>query len=277
MQELKDQTFLSSLRLGHDVDKFLRSLRKEISGIMTGLDRLDNQLKGLAGFVGIIGEPKACKSTLALQIAAYNASQGNSVLFVDQENGKMRLSQRLLCNLHGISMGQLRQLRNVGELYEQLSQLPLHFHFGKVDIETIDYAIDSLMMQNKGKPVLLIVDSLQAVARNVEIRTSIDQWLLDLDTLKLKYDGQLTIIVISEKRRGAYGVASVDSAKDSGRVEYKVEQLLDLRNQEGQIIIECTVNRDGPKGAKVPLNKELQDPENEHSFTFTLNEEERIF
>jgi hypothetical protein len=277
MQELKDQTFLSNLRLGLDVDRFLRGLHKEVNGIKTGIDRLDSQLLGLAGFVGIIGEPKACKSTLALQIAAYNASQGNPVYFIDQENGKSRLSQRLLCNLHNLSWGELKRLPNAGRLYEQLSQLPLYCHFGKADIETIDFAVHDMFSKHKNKHALLIVDSLQSVARNLtDLRMSIDQWLLDLDGLKLKYDGQLTIIIICEKRRGAYGVAATDSAKESGRIEYKIEQQLDLRNQDGQIIIECTLNRDGPKGVQVPLIKMLKNPANEHSFTFRLQEEERV-
>ena len=67
-----------------------------------------------------------------------------------------------------------------------------------------------------------------------------------------------------------------DEAKESGRIEYKIEQQLDLRNQDGQIIIECTLNRDGPKGVQVPLIKVLKNPANEHSFTFRLQEEERV-
>lgn len=252
-------------------------MRKESNGIKTGIDRLDSQLLGLAGFVGIIGEPKACKSTLALQIAAYNASQGNPVYFIDQENGKTRLSHRLLCHLHNLSWGELKQASNAGELYKQLSQLPLHCHFGKVDMENIEFAVDNMLQMYKNKRALLVVDSLQSVARNLsDLRMSIDQWLLDLDALKLKHDGQLTIIIICEKRRGAYGVATADSAKESGRIEYKIEQQLDLRNQDGQIIIECTLNRDGPKGVQVPLVKVLKNPANEHSFTFRLREEERV-
>lgn len=277
MQNQKDQTFLSSKKLGLDVDSFLKHLHKEVNGIKTGIDRLDSQLLGLAGFVGIIGEPKACKSTLALQIAAYNISQGNPVYFIDQENGKSRLSHRLLCHLHGLSWGELKRLPNVGELYSRLSQLPLHCHFGKVDMPDIEAAVDKMMKGYPGKKALVVVDSLQSVARNLsDLRMSVDQWLLDLDALKLKYDGQLTILIICEKRRGAYGAASVDSAKESGRIEYKIEQQLDLRNQDGQIIIECTLNRDGPKGVQVPLVKVLKNPANEHSFTFRLEQEEEL-
>lgn len=277
MQELKDQTFLSSKLLGHDVEKFLKHMHKEVSGVKTGIDRLDAQLLGLAGFVGIIGEPKSCKSTLALQIAAHNACQGNPVYFIDQENGRTRLSHRLLCHLNDMSWGEVKRTPNVGELYQQLSRLPFYCHFGRVEMPDIEMAVDKMIERHQNKKAVLVIDSLQSVARNLsDLRMSIDQWLLDLDALKLKHDGQLTIIIICEKRRGAYGAASVDSAKESGRIEYKIEQQLDLRNQDGQIIIECTLNRDGPKGAQVPLVKVLKYGDNEHSFTFRLQEEEGL-
>lgn len=276
MQDPKVQTSLSNLRLGLDVDKFLNSLNKKVIGVETGISRLDKSLSGLAGFVGIIGEPKACKSTLAMQIAAYNAVElGNPVYFVDQENGKTRLSKRLICHLNGVSWTDLHNNKDAGELYQQLSEHPLYCHFGRVDMDLIQQGVSEMFKMHPSKRGLLIIDSLQSVAKTLtDLRMSIDQWLLDLDELKLKYDGQLTIIVICEKRRGTYGTASVDSAKESGRIEYKVEQQLDLRNEDGMIIIECTLNRDGPKGIKVPLVKNLQFFGRDESFTFKLIEDQ---
>ena len=57
---------------------------------------------------------------------------------------------------------------------------------------------------------------------------------------------------------------------------FRSEQQLDLRNQDGQIVIECTLNRDGPKGVQVPLVKVLKNTANEHSFTFRLEQEEEL-
>ena len=277
MQNPKDQTSLFNRRLGLDPEKFLKSIRQEFSGIKTGIDKIDRQLLGLAGFVGIIGEPKACKSTLALQIAAHNACEGNPVYFIDQENGRARLARRLLCLLTGSTWSEIKFMDRLSETYEKLSRLPLYFHFGSVDISDVTVAVDAMIEAHPGKRAIVVVDSLQGVARNLaDMRISIDQWLLDLDGLKLKHDGLLTVIIICEKKRGAYGMASIDAAKESGRIEYKLEQQLDLRNQNGQIILECTLNRDGPKGMHVSLTKVLKNPANENSFTFQLAEEETL-
>jgi len=277
-QQQVQASSLSNRKLGQDVDKFLSNITRKVSGVQTGIEKLDKQLLGLAGFFAILGEPKACKSTFAMQLAVHNAKLGNPVLFIDQENGKQRLSERLLCHLHDQTWSTVRQMEGLREKYQGLSKLPLYFSFGKIEMHNIEALVEEMTQLHPGKRALVIVDSLQSVARNLaDLRMSVDQWLLDLDAMKLKYDGQLSIGIVCEKRRGTYGEASVDAAKESGRIEYKVEQQLDMRNTGEQIIIECTLNRDGPRGMKVPLRKALKDINNEHSFMFKLEAESGIF
>jgi hypothetical protein len=269
---------IKSKRLGLDSDKFLNRLNRKIVGVMTGIDELDRKLQGLSGFFAILGEPKACKSTFVLQLALHNAKLGNPVFFIDQENGQQRLSERIMCNLYGESWSSVRKMSELREKYEALSRLPLYMNFGKIEMPDIEACVDEMLRLHPGRRGLVIVDSLQSVARNLsDLRMSVDQWLLDLDAMKLKYDGLLSIGIVCEKRRGTYGEASVDAAKESGRIEYKVEQQLDMRNTGDQIIIECTLNRDGPKGMRVPLQKALKDINNEHSFTFRLEPSQGIF
>lgn len=278
MSQPHQTSFLSNRRLGLDADRFMSNLTRKITGVQTGIEKLDKQLLGLAGFFAILGEPKSCKSTFAMQLALYNAKIGNPVFFIDQENGKQRLSERILCHLHNETWSSVRQMQGLGEKYQGLSKLPLYMNFGKIEMTEIEAAVDEMLRLHPGKRGLVIVDSLQSVARNLaDLRMSVDQWLLDLDAMKLKYDGNLSIGIICEKRRGTYGEAQVDAAKESGRIEYKVEQQLDMRNTGDQIIIECTLNRDGPRGMKVPLRKALKDSDNEHSFTFKLEAEQGIF
>lgn len=277
-QTLVQTSSLFNKRLGQDADKFMHNVTRKVTGIQTGIEKLDKQLLGLAGFVSIIGEPKSCKSTFAMQLATYNAKIGNPVLFIDQENGKQRITERLLCHLHNESWSTVRHMQGLREKYEALSKLPLYFNFGRIEIEDIESMLKEMLEAHPGKKAVVIVDSLQSVARNLsEMRLSVDQWVVDLDGLKLKYDGQVCFIIICEKRRGTYGEAAVDAAKESGRIEYKVEQQLDLRNSGEHIIIECTLNRDGPKGMRVPLKRTLKDESNEHSFTFKLEAEHGIF
>lgn len=277
MAQPQETSFLSNRKLGLDTDKFMNRISRKVVGIQTGIEKLDKQLLGLAGFFSILGEPKACKSTFVMQLALHNASIGNPVFFIDQENGKQRLTERILCNLYGESWSTVRNMEGLREKHQNLSKLPLYMNFGKIEIPEIEAAVEEMLQLHPGKKALIIVDSLQSVARNLaDLRMSVDQWLLDLDGMKLKYDGQLSIGIICEKRRGTYGEASVDAAKESGRIEYKVEQQLDMRNTGDQIIIECTLNRDGPRGMKVPLKKCLKDQNNEHSFTFKLEAEQSI-
>ena len=278
MAQPQETSFLSNRKLGLDTDKFMNRISRKIVGVQTGIEKLDKQLLGLAGFFAILGEPKACKSTFAMQLALYNAKIGNPVFFIDQENGKQRLTERILCNLHGESWSSVRAMEGLREKHASLSKLPLYMQFGQINMDEIRSSVEEMLRLHPGKRGLVIVDSLQSVARNLaDLRMSVDQWLLDLDAMKLQYDGQLSIGVICEKRRGTYGEASVDAAKESGRIEYKVEQQLDMRNTGEQIIIECTLNRDGPRGMKVPLRKTLKDGNNEHSFTFRLEAEQGLF
>lgn len=278
MAHPQETSFLSNRKLGLDTDKFMNRISRKIVGVQTGIEKLDKQLLGLAGFFAILGEPKACKSTFAMQLAIYNAKIGNPVFFIDQENGKQRLTERILCNLHGESWSSVRGMDRLREKHQALSELPLYMQFGQINMDEIRSSVEEMLRLHPGKRGLVIVDSLQSVARNLaDLRMSVDQWLLDLDAMKLQYDGQLSIGVICEKRRGTYGEASVDAAKESGRIEYKVEQQLDMRNTGEQIIIECTLNRDGPRGMKVPLRKALKDGNNEHSFTFKLEAEQGLF
>jgi hypothetical protein len=253
-------------------------MSQQVIGVETGLARLDKSLGGLPGFFSIIGEPKSNKSTFALQIAVHNAKMGNPVLFVDQENGRARTARRLLCHLHKESWSDLRKRPELGELYQGLSKLPLYFHFGKVEASDIDQAIDAMLALHPNKRAIVVIDSLQSVARNLsDLRMSVDQWLLDIEALKLKYDGKVAIGIVCEKRRGTYGEASIDAAKESGRIEYKTELQLDMRNAGEQVIIECTINRDGPRGVKVPVVKVLKNENDERSFCFKLEQDEDIF
>lgn len=277
-QQQQEASSLSKRKLGLNIDAFLRSISQTVIGVETGLTRLDKQLGGLPGFWSIIGEPKSNKSTFALQIAVHNAMKGEPVLFIDQENGRNRTERRLMCHLNGESWSSLQKMQGLREKYYNLSKLPLYFHFGKIEANDIVQITKEIYEVHPGKRVIVIIDSLQSVARNLtDMRVSVDQWLQDIEAMKLEFDGKISIGIICEKRRGTYGEAAVDAAKESGRIEYKTEMQLDMRNTDGQVIIECTINRDGPRGVKVSVSKMLKNPQDERSFCYKLRQEEDIF
>ena len=223
------------------------------SGIETGLPQIDEQMRGLKGFVGILGEPKTCKSSFLLSLAIHNAKKGIPVIYIDRENGKIQTAIRAICAAIGEGVESLSQMSSsaIREVGESLSSLPLLYLFD-LDEEELESCLDRI---GEG---ILIVDSLHALPFPSGIdsmRAAVDYWLNYFDSLKLKYGGKITIICSIEKNRSSYGTSSLKAAKESGRIEYKLEQLLSFIPQGDEIVIECILNRHGPKGQIMSIRK----------------------
>ena len=253
---------------------------KRVKGITTGIKSLDKGLLGLRGIVCILGEPASCKSTLALQISLYHAKRHGPVLFIDKENGINRLRIRSICNLGKVSEIDVitNSFDGIDRIVGGISKLPFYVCTENVSILEIDSLVLEAINLHK-KPVLLVIDSLQALPIDFnDQRGSIDSWLIGLDGLKLKYENWLTILLTSEKRRGSYDKAMKDSGKESGRIEYKAELMLDLIYDKNAncIKVECTKNRDGPCGELTRLTLELADENNPMSFCYNLKDLEEI-
>jgi hypothetical protein len=271
---------LSKFRLGReeDLEGFLASTSDEIRGVQSGLPNLDRELKGLQGIVGILGGPKSCKSTLALQIALYNASIGNPVLFIDRENGLMHMRERIICSYHNMPWIDFckRSDAHKQKAFESLNKLPMLLVNSMFTMEQLEEWVDLLVASAKDKAVL-VLDSLHKLPMDMDnMRSSVDKWLLFLDHLKLKYNRKLTIITTCEKGRGKYEGAFKDGAKESGRIEYTLEQQLDMRQEDGQIILECTYNRHGPTGDRIYFEQVYSRSGDRWSFLFKLKEKEVI-
>lgn len=272
---------LAEKKLGRNPKQFLSYIKRETTGITTGIRMIDRQLMGLKGLVGLLGEPKSCKSTLLLQIAAHNATLGNPVYVVDRENGSFRLTKRLLCYLSGRSWWSLKRANDSSIIrgLEKVSTLPLYVDNDEVTFEEITQIVSSLREEYPNKRVILIVDSLQAmVSDHKNERGDIDGWLVFLDGLKLKYEDILTTILSIEMNRDSYGKISKSGGKGSGRIEYKCEQLLGMSiNEKAQCIgLECLLNRDGPAHVFTQLEQVREDPNNAASFIFKLQEREEM-
>lgn len=259
---------------------FLAYRARRLTGIQTGLAALDRILLGLSGIVVIQGAPGCNKSTLALQFASYQASSGNPVLIVDRENGKERFRTRLLCQANRIDQVHAFTCSE-SELkgyVDRVRSWPIYVETDPVrEVALLKAMLDEMAVAHPGRPLLLVVDSLQALpALDAEERLSLQLWLKELDQLKLDYDGRLTIVATSEKRRGEAGIeydrASLGAGKGAGAIEYKAEMVLDLRRRkdDGNIVCEVVKNRDGLSGTSVDLRPMLADPKNSQSFCFRL-------
>jgi len=127
-----------------------------------------------------------------------------------------------------------------------------------LSLESVQDLVLALADGFADKPLLLLVDSLQALPMgDFEQRAGLEFWLNGLDQLKLVLNGRLTIIAVSEKNRSSYEEARISGGKGSGNIEYKGEQLLDMRqgSDENTFILEVLKNRDYTCGVPIYLAK----------------------
>lgn len=273
---------LEALSLDKDWQSFLKYRDQKLQGIQSGFANLDRSLLGLTGVVVIQGAPGANKSTLALQVASYQAAQGNPVLVLDRENGFNRMRMRMLCQANRKSQTEILTCskEDLRKYVETVRKYPVYLCTDPVDdIKVLNGYLKSIAEKYPSRPLMLVVDSIQAMPKlHTDPRLSIDAWLMLLDQAKLDWDGRLTILATSEKKRGGDGLeyerASLGAGKGSGSIEYKSELVFDLRrNYETQgITLEVLKNRDGHSGFTLEFGLERSNPSNASSFCYRLKE-----
>lgn len=257
---------ISKFKLGQDssIQEFIAYTSRRSHGIKTGLPSFDGALLGLQGLVALVGQPKSCKSTLALQIAFENANAGVPVFYVDRENGWLNMLQRLICHKNMLSERglRLRPVSNRIALVKELEALPFYLCSSPFDQQTFEGYIEQMIGLYPDSPnVLFIVDSLHKIPGldYGNIGASLDTWLVFLDQLANKYQPKLTTVLICEKNRASYGEASGKSGKDTGRIEFTAHQQFDVFVQEkdpsAAISVKCIYNRYGDSGQTFRLEK----------------------
>lgn len=232
-------------------------------GLTTGFSEIDKKIIGLPGLVTIQGEPKCCKSTFAMNIGVMKALEGHPVLFLDKENGLNRTRLRMLSYLSDLTSGAIKSqnfYQGEREKYfaavTQLKKLPIYY-INETTKEQIQELIDGVGNKHNNH-ILLIADSLQSLVEDFkDRRASVDYWVFLFNELKMKYENDLTILVISEKRRDSYGQSSKNGGKESGSIEYKSEMVLDMYigKDKPTITVDCILNRDGDTGIVAELCK----------------------
>lgn len=247
---------MSYLQIYQDWNKFDDYLSKATHGLKSYVPEVDNVISEIPGLLVIQGEPKSCKSTVALGVAIENCKEGVACLYWDRENGLQRTRLRMLSYLSQVNPQAIKfnimpdpERHRVNDAISTLKNLPFYYNMSN-NVEEVQENLSKLLQ--KHSKVLFIVDSLQSLVQELnDRRASVDYWVYLFNELKLQYEGQLTIAVISEKNRYSYGIASKGGAKESGSIEYKAEMVWDIyiRPDEPQTIhMECTYNRDGETG-----------------------------
>jgi hypothetical protein len=187
------------------------------------LEKITQATGGLYGVWLIGGEPAAGKSTLALQISL-SVGRRRPVLYYDFEQGT------------GVIKWHIQQaLGDKDKIKDATKQLYIRHTMSSLEAD--------LNMLNE--PSLVVVDSIQKVASSVTFRReSLESWVHKFETLK-KYGHH--VILVSEKRRGTYGEASLSGYKESGELEYAADTAFDMLKpveEDGAIVdLYITKNR----------------------------------
>lgn len=232
-----------------------RFLEDGIQGLTTGFPALDRKLMGLRGLVLLGAAPKVGKSTFCLNVALHVARdvEGASVLYYDVENGRNITMLRLLSNLYGLTIEQLRERRKFegetwqADLEEKVPGLYLTTNHSEMRPEIIEHQIQKIGAEK----TLVVLDSLQKLPPLAkQRRDSIDTWLRALE--QIKQAPGVTILLVSELSRGEggkhYQRPHLEAFKESGDAEYTADVALQFVGSGDSKNLICLANRHGESG-----------------------------
>jgi len=160
-----------------------------IQGLSTGFPVLDDALMGLRGLVLLGAAPGVGKSTFCLNVGIHVARdiEGASVLYYDIENGRNIVMLRMLSNLCGQTIEQLRgQRKSERETWQADLEEKLPGFYLTTDHALMRPDLIERQVQHIGaRKTLIVLDSLQKLPPlERQRRDSIDAWLRALERIK---------------------------------------------------------------------------------------------
>ena len=225
---------------------FLRLLErekgKELVGLPSGFEKLDQALNGIHGINIMGGQPKAGKSCFYMQISTEMAKMKTPVIYYDFENGRQKTYIRTLCRLSRLPEKEIRQKDLEEEVSGKLEMVYQDFkdmlHYfrvitdRKLSPDILRRQIDFIQHETRKDYTLVVVDSLHKLPfKNLsERRTGIDEWLRHMEAIRDEQN--VSFLVISELSRGEGGKYSekpdLGSFKESGDIEYSADNAMIL-------------------------------------------------
>lgn len=227
----------------HAAEAIDRRSTVKIDGLLTGCRDLDEKLGGLKNgeLVIIAARPAMGKSTLAVQIAEHNASQGKTALVLSQEMSYQQLGDRLIASagridLHAITNGKLSEenWERISAAIGKLHGIPLYID-DQAALTIADVASKARMLKRKHGLSILVVDYLQLMSGSSENRnTAIEEISRGLKTLAKEL--HIPVVALSqlsrecEKRTNKRPMLS--DLRDSGAIEQDADVVLFIYRDE---------------------------------------------
>lgn len=251
------------------------------TGILTGIDKLDNALLGLKGgqLVILAARPAMGKTAFALNIARTAAMSGHPTVIFSLEMSGVSLSDRMLIahgdfNAAAFRKGALTDTEeaNLSQSVDCLGELPITVDdTSGLQIQQISSVAKNL--QRKGKCELVIIDYLQLVRIKSENRNySREQEVAETTKFAKGMAKSLNVPVVllsqlsrkCEERQDKTPILS--DLRESGSIEQDADIVLmlhrpayyDRSEEQGMGIVRVAKNRDGRIGdVKFHHNKTL--------------------
>lgn len=251
------------------------------TGILTGIDKLDNTLLGLKGgqLVILAARPAMGKTAFALNIARTAAMSGHPTVIFSLEMLGVSLSDRMLIahgdfNAAAFRKGALTDTEeaNLSQSVDCLGELPITVDdTSGLQIQQISSVAKNL--QRKGKCELVIIDYLQLVRIKSENRNySREQEVAETTKFAKGMAKSLNVPVVllsqlsrkCEERQDKTPILS--DLRESGSIEQDADIVLmlhrpayyDRSEEQGMGIVRVAKNRDGRTGdVKFHHNKTL--------------------
>lgn len=251
------------------------------TGILTGIDKLDNTLLGLKGgqLVILAARPAMGKTAFALNIARTAAMSGHPTVIFSLEMSGVSLSDRMLIahgdfNAAAFRKGALTDTEeaNLSQSVDCLGELPITVDdTSGLQIQQISSVAKNL--QRKGKCELVIIDYLQLVRIKSENRNySREQEVAETTKFAKGMAKSLNVPVVllsqlsrkCEERQDKTPILS--DLRESGSIEQDADIVLmlhrpayyDRSEEQGMGVVRVAKNRDGRTGdVKFHHNKTL--------------------
>ncbi len=253
--------------IGAQLDTILSDILGGKHGaVSTGYKCLDNALDGglCAGLTVLASESSLGKSTLIMNIAENLAEQGRDILYFALEMSKAQIVARGLSKqsfLNGdpytasqIRKNQFSDLTPAINSYKKIAEhlIIVESFEGMTALDINDRIEEHIRIT--GKVPVIVVDYLQMIydGEHATDKQQLDYSVGILKGISAKHNA--VVLAISSLNRASYGDrVSLESLKESGKIEYSADVVLGLNLKE-----HYNEERKGAKMTKDEISAELQ-------------------